>query len=436
MFDKQILEFNENVLSLRDFIDLIEPILIKRFTEHDNKVKPIVAKALIQELLKRNPKEIKELKKEDLDQLQITLDEKIQSIYKEKVDVEFESIKVEDKKFALKNLKIHASQPINIREDFENVKKSSGHIELLYKNSLISFLSSIEWFFAQILHYYYDKFPDSAGINEKNLRFSDLKSFNSIRDAEKFLIETKVEDILRGNFESWVDLLKKDLKLGLSYIDNIRDELIEIYQRRNLLVHNGGIINSIYIAKVKEEFRNDVNFGDSLNVTKGYLSNAISKLQLSFILIGAELWKKLNAEDKNRGNILSDIVYENILKARWEIAEGISYFIIHDARMGPTEKLLAQLNYWLCKKRMNQYEMIKKDLDNADFSDKKEIFQLGLAALREDKKTFFELLPVTLESKQTNIRKIEEFPILDEMRATEEYAKFRLESKYFHETAQ
>lgn len=436
MFDKHIVEFNENVLSLRDFVDLIEPILIKRFEEHDQKVKPLFVKAMLQDLLKRKPEELKDVDEVELKEMQTKIDEKIHSIYNDDLEVEFESLEAQGEEGTYRKLKIKTTKHADIDSHFENVRKSSDHIELLYKNSLISLLSSVEWFFAQILHYYYDKFPDSAGINDKNLKLSDLKSFQSIKDAEKYLIEVKIEDILRGNFESWIELLKRDLKLGLGYIDNMKDELIEIYQRRNLLVHNGGVINSIYTTKVKEELRKDSKIGSRIEVDKEYLDNSIWKLQLSFILIGAELWKKLDAEDKNRGGILTDIVYENVLKGRWEIAEGISYFIINDAKMGTTDKLVAQLNNWLCKKRMTKFDSVKKDIEKADFSDKKEIFQLALAALKEDKETFFQLLPTVLDSKQINIKRLEEFPILEEMRATEEYKKFKDESKYFKEPNQ
>jgi hypothetical protein len=82
---------------------------------------------------------------------------------------------------------------------------------------------------------------------------------------------------------------------------------------------------------------------------------------------------------------------------------------------------------------MNKFDSVKKDIDNADFSDKKEIFQLALAALREDKETFFQLLPIALDSNQLNIERLEEFPILEEMRATEEYKEFKSQSKHFKE---
>src|SRR5690606_13347103 len=95
MFDKHIVEFNENVLSLRDFVDLIEPILIKRFEEHDQKVKPLFVKAMLQDLLKRKPEELKDVDEVELKEMQTKIDEKIHTIYNDDLEVEFESLETQ-----------------------------------------------------------------------------------------------------------------------------------------------------------------------------------------------------------------------------------------------------------------------------------------------------------------------------------------------------
>lgn len=265
------------------------------------------------------------------------------------------------------------------------------------------------------------------------MTLSELKGLSSIDDAEKFLIDVKIDEILRGNFESWIKLLKSELSLGLGYISDIKDELIEVYQRRNLLVHNGGIVNSIYLSKVKKEQRENLGINDKLTVDKNYLENSICNLQKAFILIGAELWKKLNPEDISRGEILGDIIYENLVQSRWDICEGLCYFSLRDFHINPVDKVIAQINYWLCKKENGQYDEIKAELIDANFSDKKEVFQIGLYALRGETDKVIEMLPIALETNQTNIERIEEFPVLREFRKTKEYEEFKKNSKYFKE---
>ncbi len=437
MFKNQITEFNDNILSLRDFVDLIEPILIEKHEKHDSKVKPIVLSAMVHQLLQEtteteNPEEYKKLI-----ELKSEVEEIIENQFSEKIGIEFDEIESNPKGITLKKLQITSKQEIDIDEHFRNANKSSKHIDLLYRNSLISLLSSVEWFFAQILHFYFDKYPDSAGLGEKTLKLSEIKSFESFKDAEIFLIENKIEDILRGNFESWMNILKNTpLKLGLGYLNGRKNEIIEIYQRRNLIIHNGSTINSIYLNKVDSSLIQNLKEGEELKLEKAYLDNSICKLQLVFILIAAELWKKLDPDDNDRGDILNDIIYENVKDSRWEIAEGLSYFLIHDSKMNVTDKLVAQLNYWLSKKNQDQYDSVKSEIESADYSDKKEIFQLALAALKEDKEEFFKLLPITLDNKQLNIDRLEEFPVFKEMRGLEEYEAFKINTGYFKEPNQ
>ena len=155
-------------------------------------------------------------------------------------------------------------------------------------------------------------------------------------------------------------------------------------------------------------------------------------MQKAFILIASELWKNTNKDDKSRGAVLTEIVYENLLKSRWDICEGLTYFIINDSQLEVTDKVVGQLNHWLCKKETGKIDIVKKEIEKADYSDKKEIFQLALHALKEDLNSFFETLPLVLESKQLTIDELEEFPIFREIRETQEYKNFKDKSKFFN----
>lgn len=441
MFNNHITDFNENIIGLRDFIDLIEPFLNEKIEEHNKHITPVLLLGVLQDVASKKTS-WEEGEEEKHQQLLDKVKKNVVDIYNKEVEVEVEvegdtnateEKSTENSESTKKEfrIKIKAAEVPEFGEHLNSKKKVDNHIQLLYKNSFISLLSTTEWFFSQILHFNYNKFPNSAGIDKKTLTLSDLKSFGSVEDAEKYLIDTKIEEILRGNLDSWFAMLKSDLHLGLSYIDPIKEELIEIYQRRNLIVHNGGTVNSIYLSKVHEDFRKGIKLNDHLFIDKSYLDNATNLLQKSFILIAAELWKKLDKTDKTRGGILSDIVYENLLKSRWSICEGLTQFMINDANLEPTDKVIAQLNYWLCKKECEQIEEIKSELDKANFSDKKEIFQLALVALKDDVESFFKILPSAIDSKQLDIESLEEFPIFRTIRETPEYEKFKSDSGYF-----
>ncbi|GEM_PF-1953817 len=451
MFQKHIEEFNENINNLRDFVNTLDDFLTEKVTQHEKFISPVLQLGVLNTLIKKKDdwehgekEEVEEKIKEASENLSKLLGQEISFDDNLRIDIEREEtfdneeqiekkLDEEKKKEHKFSLKIKAPKEVRIDEHFENIAKMHNHINNLYKTSFISLLSSVEWFFSQILHFYYDKHPNASGIQKKTLTLSELKTFGSIEDAEKYLIDVKIEDILRNSFDGWINILKSELNLNLSYINPVEKELVELYQRRNLLVHNGGIVNSIYTSKVDGEIKKGITIGTELSVEKDYLNNAISKLQIAFILIASELWKSLDKNDKTRGDVLGQIVYENLLESNWDLCESLTFFIKNDSKLDVADKLVATLNHWLSKKRKGQFDDIKKELNEVDYSDKKEIFQLGLYSLLEDKEKFFEILPAALDSQQLNIERLEAFPIFKEMRESEEFEKFKIETKYFDE---
>ena len=275
MLDKQIIDFNENLIGLRDFVELIDPFLTEKLEEHDQHIQPIILSAMLKEVLSSG-EDIEEKDKEKFIEFQEKITKELDEKYKEIPEVKFG--KKDDDSEKVMAIKISNSNS-EVSKHLDNVRKNRKHIEQLYTNSLISALSSVEWFFSQLLHFFYDKHPESAGVQKRTMTLTELKSFGSIEDAEKYLIDVKIDEILRGNFESWINLLKSELSLELGYLTDIKDELIEVYQRRNLFVHNGGTVNSIYLSKVDKNQRKGVSINDRLIVDRDYLDNAICKLQ-------------------------------------------------------------------------------------------------------------------------------------------------------------
>lgn len=427
-----ILNFHENLQGLRDFISLIDPFLDdyneKLYEKHGGAFIPfeIAKKKYLAENEEEKKKLDEELKKVFDGEVEIIVIEKTENLENETNN----KIETEEKKGSGFRYRLKGDTTA-IDSAFEDLAKTKYHKELLYKNSLISLLSTVEWFFSQILHFQYDKYPEAAGIKNKTLTLEDLKGFSSIKDAEDYLIENKIEEILRASIKDWFKVLKDDLKLGMGYKDKYENELIEIYQRRNILVHNGGVVNSIYLSKVSDQHKKILKVGDVVEIDKEYLDNAISKLELIFSLIAFELWKKIEPEDTDeiRAHILTDLGYRYLKNGNWEIAECANYFAMGDKSISGVHRTVSQLNVWLCKKEKGNYEEIKKEIESADFSDKSLLFQVAIAALKGDSEFFFQNLPQILKTEEITPEALFDFPIMREMRETEEFLKMKNENE-------
>lgn len=433
MLDRHILTFNENITGLRDFISLIGPFIEEH---HEKAVKEhqLIVDAF--EIAKKIEIEEDETQKSELqNQLKSVFDgQVIKAIPLDKDKIMIEGEESED----LPDFAIAVPVSLNPRIDqaMRAPRKTNYQKELLYKNAFIGLLSSVEWFYSQVLHFYYDKHPEAAGIKKKTMTLEDLKTFGTIQDAEKFLIDSKIEEVFRAGFDAWMDILKDEVKLKLPYVRPFFNELLEVYQRRNLLVHNGGIVNSIYISKVSSDISKDLKIGDKLTITSEYLENAICKLHIVFTLIAAELWKKLEPNEESRADILNSIAYKNMNQGRWEVAEWLSCFIKDDENLKSRVKTVGQLNFWLSRKKRGNKELVIGEVLKADFTDKSLRYQLAVSALTDNKEEFFDLLPETLRTKSLVIEELLEFPIFDEMRNSIEFEEFKLKSEEFKEYKQ
>jgi len=428
MLDRHILTFNENISGLRDFISLIGPFI----EEHHEK-------AVKEHQLIIDAFEIaKKIEVEENETQKIELQNQLKSVFDGQVikaiPLDKDKIKIEgEDNVDLPDFAIVVPVSLNPRIDqaMKAPRKTNYQKELLYKNAFIGLLSSVEWFYSQVLHFYYDKHPEAAGVKKKTMTLEDLKTFGTVQDAEKFLIDSKIEEIFRAGFDAWMDILKDEVKLKLPCVKLFFNELLEVYQRRNLLVHNGGIVNSIYISKVSPDLSQELKIGDKLTITSEYLENAICKLHIVFTLIAAELWKKLEPNEESRADIMNSIAYRNMNQGRWEVSEWLSCFIKDDENLKSRVKTVGQLNFWLSRKKRGNRELVIGEVLNADFTDKSLRYQLAVSALTDNKEEFFDLLPETLRTKSLEIEELLEFPIFDEMRNTKEFEEFKLTSEEF-----
>jgi hypothetical protein len=113
----------------------------------------------------------------------------------------------------------------------------------------------------------------------------------------------------------------------MSYIDTDLVTLTEVFQRRNIIIHNGGRVNSIYISKVHPSLRKDLPLNAELLVSPQYLAQSIDILELNMILICAELWEKVSPEDRARREILNSAALDHLKQERWAVGAGLSYFV-------------------------------------------------------------------------------------------------------------
>ncbi|MEC4684121.1 MAG: hypothetical protein VST71_00060 [Nitrospirota bacterium] len=418
MLENPIIRFNENLEGLRDFVEMVSGFLEKKQAD-DLSEDPIGFIPMILALSEFDP---------DLFDIDEERKEKFKALFGDNIEVMIEESDDNDKKSI--KLKIGDEGQKRFDDAMSRFKKSRTRQENLYHSSLISLISSVECFLASLIHIYYDKSPNAVDLKDKILSLEDLNAIGSVEDARKYIIDNKVEGVLRGSFNDWMVFMKQKMKLSASYVNEHNDELVEACQRRNLLVHNGAIVNSTYIRNRPETLGEPPNIGELLGVSPEYLEDKISRFERCFILIAAELWKKQEPDNNLRGSLLIKLAFDHLERERWEISESLSYFTIGDKALPESTRLIAQINYWQSKKWQGMYESVQAEVDDADFSAKEPIYLLAKYVLQENYELALDLMPKVIESGKLDINDIKKWPLFRLIRTERENELNELIDKY------
>lgn len=392
--------FSDNLTGLRDFVKLVGSLLDDR-QKATLKTRRRYLRAIVFAMdALEAPKNTESI--DDIDQ--------IRSEYKDKIKVERD---------ADKNVKIEISDADigkGMVEFIDEFRSGNRHQKLLYRSALISLISAAEWFLAQIFRQYFQSHPEASGIRDKLLSLEDLNNIGSINEAKAYLIDVRIDELMRCSITDWLEFLTGKVKLSAGYLTPNRDDLIEVFLRRNLMVHNDGVVNSTYAGRVPLNRREGVKIGDEMSVSPEYLARAIDLVEKIFILIAAELWKQLDLKDEERAEVLTKVAFDRIKQERYAVAEGLSFFTYKDKNVSERYQLIGQLNYWQTLKWQGRLEEIRKEIEDADFSAKDGLYQVARLTLLGRFDDVFDAIPNLLRAEKITVEQLQDWPIFREVR--------------------
>lgn len=399
----QILSFLRNLEDLRDFIDIVSGHLDDiRKEEFDKDPDALVSHLLLwnEQYPEGNflTKEQEELVKSRVgDQVEIveTIGDNGEKKYELRAKGEF------GKRVHDASKRIHAS-----------LRRSMN----LNNSALISLTSACELFAGQLLHYYFIKFPQAASLKEKNFSYEELLSFSTIEDARKYLVDNKVEEILRANFMDWMSFFSEKIKISTDLIKDNFPYCQEACLRRNLLVHNGGVVNSVHMKKLPVELVDRPRIGQRLAVKEEYFSDRLDRFEVVFLVLALEVWKKFSKEDEGRGQAALEFGYNALSRKRWSVARILCKHVMDEPRFAEDLRMYAQVNYWQSYKWAGDFESVRADVEAWDVSAKNINFQAAKAALLDQDDAAVDLLKKLLKRDELSIDNLLEWPLFNGLR--------------------
>ncbi len=416
-FGRLIKRYSQNLRVIQDFINLVEPLLSK---EDEKQIAKDIKDLLPWLILMDNRREKNPVLEKELKEKKI------------KVDVELKDNKEGD---GIQIVSNDIQSLVATKDALSRLEFSIARSAFLYSTSLMGLVSSAEWFLSQLLHTHFEGFPELVTDDSHyNFTYKDLKGFGSLNEARQFLVEKKVENVIRSKFDDWISYLEKNLGISTERIACYLDDVQESFLRRNLIVHNGGKVNNTYLNNLPSSHKKKTKLknGGHVHVDVAYLTDLSKKFEIVFIDIAAQLWSRnIKTEDEQEYYFWvfnHEIVYSHILEKKYEIAEHFSSYIMKNKKIPEINRIYLTMNYYICLKEQGRLDEVRSEIEAKDFSAANDLIKLAKLALLDKNKEFFELLPHVLEPNgKLSVEEFKEWPVFNAQRRSRKKCKEILE---------
>lgn len=289
-------------------------------------------------------------------------------------------------------------------------------VSVLMSSLLTAMVGAFEVFLGDAIRAFLRARPEALKSEDPTISWTELSKYSSLMDFQAAYIDSRIEGVMRGSLDDWSEWLAKKVQIRL--LDYTADPvaLREIFQRRHIIVHNGGKVSSLYLAKMKG-MPSLPEIGDPLPVDSSYLQTAANRLSALGIALTVALSRKLSTPNAEKDPIDSLLVMQsynfNITRdypVTVEIADKLSDFMV-----GEAPKLRLRVNSWLAKRRLGLD--VTEQVRQWDVSALDDAFKMARHALLEELDATYEIANRLIRAKQLTVREYNEWPLLEEVRA-------------------
>lgn len=323
--------------------------------------------------------------------------------------------------FRYKNLEPLVSQGIelNVKTAAVTYRQFADMPIIHGNNALIMLITRFEEFLSSFFTTLYCMYPQKY-LDTQQIAFSEIidKGIDEVKDI---IVSREIESLMRKSYTEWFDLLKTHGIL----LEECKDEiniLKEAYARRNILVHNSGVVNSSYL---KNAPNSSAKIGDKLKASEAYLDRAFSAIQIIIFTIHIEAAKLIKDKAADYISKVFDTAFDWLQKGEYHLSKSVFKSIYTSKYADSLTKQMAQVNYWIAKSEEDGAESIKEAVAAFDVLSLQSIFSVAKGLLLQNFDKVDTLIEELYKKEDIYPYMIEEWPLFKNYRTTEYYTKFK-----------
>ncbi len=251
--------------------------------------------------------------------------------------------------------------------------------DIIEKSLYLNLFSIFDEFIGKYLKTTYLLKPELIENSEKEVKIADVFKHGSLESFLISVIEKEIENFRRKSYIEQFETLEKKLNMGLKKFKNW-PIFVEICQRRNILMHCGGIVSEQYIKICKENKCSNIPEKDTiLKIDRKYLEEAVLIIMEVAIKLTIVTWHKLFKDTSGKcEETLNELLFTFLIEEEYELATIIGEFAISLPNITNKEKeIIFIVNLCIAYKSLNETEKLKECINKVDWTPLSNEFKLA-----------------------------------------------------------
>ncbi|MCM1221017.1 MAG: hypothetical protein NC548_41685 [Lachnospiraceae bacterium] len=305
----------------------------------------------------------------------------------------------------------NARREYNKVEQYEDILVSStlSNVIIIFERYLESVYEAL--IFINPKKYFESQKIEIASIFNKNVR-------DIVIECVKKEVESNMFDSLKT-----LELISQKENININRYRNILDEFEEIYYRRNLYIHNNGVVNGIYLSNIKNSFKNGIKVNEKLVTDEIYLRNAINMLYKMVCTLFYEIQLAYNPKYEKWHSTLGDIGFGLLQNKNYDVAEQIYFILSSYKQLCFRDKAMYRINYINAIKQQGKTDLVKKELSELDVSIATDDYKIAKLCLEDKNKEVYEAIGINYP-EPFSADLIRDWPLFINFRESEYYSLF------------
>lgn len=269
--------------------------------------------------------------------------------------------------------------------------------------------------------------PELMNSFGSQISYKDIVAAGNFEELRATIVSQTVDELMwRGRDEQIAWIEKAITKTKISDVIPSYDKFIEITERRNIYVHNSGIVNDVYLSKVpKSAFDGGIAplKGDRLKLQSSYFLDAADVLIESFVVISQSVVRKLmrNATEDQKENIDTEFnqsIYLQLESGRFESAARLARSMLSNSfKVSDLVSKMGAINLAIARKKVSDKAGVDAVIKSVDWSSSRNEFHVCIEAIRENESEVCRLIETLKGSDFIGPHAYFEWPAFDWMRS-------------------